>query len=110
MTDLREYAAKLVEQHGTQLGNPSWDIIAESWEGDVELTDDQVDEVYRLWAGARVAVVLPAITITAVTEDDFRFVLEKAEVWQEGPGYTSDDGDRLADLIAAIRAELDAQA
>jgi hypothetical protein len=53
---LRDYAAHLIGLHGHQHGNPSWDIITESWEGDAPLTQSELDFVYGLWATAKVTV------------------------------------------------------
>jgi len=62
MTEMQEYAAKLVAQFGHRLGNPDWDIIVEMRDEGEELTDEQVDEVYGLWRTAQVTVSWPEET------------------------------------------------
>lgn len=62
MTEMQEYAAKLVAQFGHRLGNPDWDIIVEMRDEGEELTDEQIDEVYALWCTAQVTVSWPEET------------------------------------------------
>ena len=54
--ELRTYASGLVALHGHRNGNPSWEIIEESWDGDDPLTDAEMDEVYGLWGAAKILV------------------------------------------------------
>lgn len=53
---LVSHARELIKTHGFRNGNPSWEIIEESWEHDEPLTDEEQVEVYRLWRTARVIV------------------------------------------------------
>lgn len=53
--ELRGYARKIITTHGLRNGNPSWEIIEESWDG-APLLESEMDEVYGLWAGASVSV------------------------------------------------------
>lgn len=68
--EIREYAARLVAQFGHRNNNPDWDIIVEMRDYDDPLTDAEVDEVYGLWASAKVSVHFGDWTSRKLSRDD----------------------------------------
>ncbi|GAB3830029.1 hypothetical protein [Kribbella italica] len=56
---IRIYAAEMVRKYGQH--NPEWDLIAECWEGEEDLTGEELDRAFSLILRAEVVITLPSV-------------------------------------------------